>query len=212
MDVVTAINRYKGVPISRHMILDLLGKYRRPNDKISELVKAGVLTTLKKGLYALAPQPGVTQSEPFLVANHLWGPSYISMESALSYWGLIPERVYEVSSMTSKNSKIYQNDMGRFSYTHIGLPYYAFGIKRVDINTDQAVMLATPEKALCDKIVSTRGVLLRSVSQTLAFLSEDLRIDEDQLADLNLDEIESWLAYAPKRESISMLLKTLRAL
>jgi len=85
------------------------------------------------------------------------------MESALSHWGLIPERVYEISSVTTQNSKIYKTSVGRFSYIHVPLPYYSFGIQQVELTKKQRVMMATPEKALCDKIITTPGILLRSI-------------------------------------------------
>lgn len=111
-------------------MLDLLKEYMRPNDKINELVKKGELITLKKGLYVTGPKLNLPMPESFLVANHLWGPSYVSLDAALSYWGFIPEKVYEVSSMTTKTSKDYQTPIGRFSFFRAPLPYYSFGIKR----------------------------------------------------------------------------------
>src|SRR5271155_3068882 len=108
-------------------MMDMLKEYQRPNDKISELVKKGTLTALKNGLYIPGPKIKIAQPEPFLVANHLRGPSYVSLESALSFWGLIPERVYEISSVTTKTTKIYKTPIGRFSFFHASLPYYAFG-------------------------------------------------------------------------------------
>jgi hypothetical protein len=73
-------------------------------------------------------------------------------------------------------------------------------------------MIASREKALCDKIILTSGVQLRSVQQALDFLLEDLRIDEDQLSTLDLQMIHSWIEDAPKKSSLSMLLKTLESL
>lgn len=71
----------------------------------------------------------VPKPDPFLIANHLWGPSYISLETALAYWGLIPERVFEISSVTTKPTKTYDTKAGRFSYFHANIPYYSVRIK-----------------------------------------------------------------------------------
>lgn len=109
MDLQYSIRKLNKVPLNRHVMLDLLKEYKRPNDKISELIKSGEIISLKKGLYANSGKTGLTGPEPFLIANHLWGPSYVSLESALSYWGLIPKRVYEINSMTIKISKKIQN-------------------------------------------------------------------------------------------------------
>lgn len=64
----------------------------RPNDNIYGLIKKGELTKVKRGLYVAGPKIKMARPEPFLIANHLWGRGYASLESALSYWGLIPER------------------------------------------------------------------------------------------------------------------------
>lgn len=73
----------------------------------------------------------------------------------------------------------------------------------------QVVMIASPEKALCDKIVMTAGIVLRTVKQTRQFLVEDMRIDEDMLQALDWRQIDSGAGDAPKRGSIAMLGKTL---
>lgn len=206
------IDHYAGEPLTRQVILSLLRKYKRPNDKINELVKNGLLTTLKKGLYVPGPKLNIQRPEPFLIANHLWGPSYVSLESALSHWGFIPERVYEISSVTIKDTKTYKTDIGRFSYRHIRAPYYSFGIRSVSLTPKQVALIASPEKALCDKIIMTAGVFLRSTKQVQAFLIEDMRLDEDKLRELDLAEMSSWLECAPKVTSLEMLIKTLRSL
>jgi hypothetical protein len=80
--------------------------------------------------------------------------------------------------MTTKSSKEFNTPTGIFTYTHLPLPYYAFGLNMVRLAEDQHTIFAPPEKALCDKIVSTPGILLRSISRVTAYLLEDLRIEE----------------------------------
>ena len=207
-----AVLEYAEEPLTRQIIANLLKDYKRPNDKINELVKSGELTTVKKGLYVAGPKINILKPEPFLIANHLWGPSYVSMESALSYWGLIPERVYEISSVTIKTAKTYKTLVGRYSYFHAASSYYPFGMKSVSLTAKQVVLIASPEKALCDKIVMTSGIFLRSPGQTQEFLLNDLRIDEGALRELDLDTISSWISNAPKKASLEMLVKTIRSL
>ena len=193
-------------------MMDLLKEYKRPNDKINELVKKGELTAIKKGLYIAGPKTKTLKPEPFLLANHLWGPSYVSLESALSYWGLIPERVYEVSSVTVRTAKTYKTPVGRFSYFHASVPYYAFGLESISLTPRQVVLIASAEKALCDKIIFTAGVFLRSVVQTREFLIEDLRMDDSAIRELNSEAIRSWIQKAPKRSSLEILVKTIEGL
>jgi hypothetical protein len=88
-------------------------------------------------------------------------------------------------------------------------PYYSFGIKSVRLTDMQTALIASPEKALCDKIILTSGVLLRSIPQALDFLLEDMRLDEDLLRGFDIATIHSWIEDAPKKNSLQMLVNTL---
>lgn len=212
MAVIEAIKTYAEQPITRQVLLDLLKDYRRPFDKMDELVKQGFLLQVKRGIYIPGSKLKMAGPEPFLLANHLHGPSYVSLDSALSYWGLIPERVYETSSVTVATSKIYRTPAGRFSYQRIRLPYYSFGIKQMPLTDKQIALIATPEKALCDKIVTSKNLLLRSTKQVLELLLQDFRMEKQSLRNLNTELINSWINEAPKRDSLQMLVKTLEKL
>ena len=212
MNLRRKIKTYTHAPISHNVIMEALATYSRPNDKISEMIKSGELVSLRRGLYVPGPELDLPIPESFVIANHLRGPSYVSLESALSYWDLIPERVYETSSVTTKTTKTYQTSLGRYSFQHLSTPYYSFGIRSVRLTEQQTALIASPEKAVCDKIVLTAGVILRSISQTMDFLMEDLRIDEEQLQTLDASTIDTWVEDAPKRSSLQMLVNTLQGL
>lgn len=212
MDFRPIVKNYTNAPFTRHLLVELLSNYKSPKDKISELIKSGSLTSVRRGLYVIGSNMDLPSPEPFLIANHLRGPSYVSLESALSYWGMIPERSYEISSVTMKSSKLYKTPVGRFSYHFLSFPYYAFGIRSVQLTPKQTIMIASPEKALCDKIILTSGINLRSVKQTIAFLLEDLRMNEEILKRLDKEIIYSWLESAPKKNSLKILIKTLEEL
>jgi hypothetical protein len=212
MNLRRKIKTYTHAPISHNVIMEALATYSRPNDKISEMIKSGELVSLRRGLYVPGPELDLPIPESFVIANHLRGPSYVSLESALSYWDLIPERVYETSSVTTKTTKAYQTSLGRYSFQHLTTPYYSFGIRSVRLTEQQTALIASPEKAVCDKIVLTAGVILRSISQTMDFLMEDLRIDEEQLQTLDVSTIDTWVEDAPKRSSLQMLVNTLQGL
>lgn len=212
MNFSRRIKNYTHAPLTRHLLLEILREYKRPNDKISELIKNGQLVSLRRGLYVPGPQSDLPMPESYLIANHLRGPSYVSLETALSYWGLIPERTYEISSVTVKSSKKYKTTIGRFGYQQLPTPYYAYGICRVKLTDNQLVLLASPEKAICDKIVLTPHINLRSIKQTRAFLYDDLRMNEDDLRKLNLDLITTWLAESPKKNRLKMLIATIKEL
>lgn len=212
MNIRRKVKEYAEIPLSRHMVLEILEEYKRPNDKISELIKSGDLISIRRGLYIPGPEADLPAPEPFLIANHLRGPSYVSLESALSYWGFIPERVYEITSATTKTAKKYTSSVGRFSYQHLPSPYYSFGVQSLQLTSKQTALIASREKAVCDKIILTSGVTLRSPRQTKDFLLEDLRMDESMLSQLDTKIIVSWLDDAPKRSSLEMLVKTLNEL
>ncbi|MDN5215875.1 hypothetical protein QQ020_27610 [Fulvivirgaceae bacterium BMA12] len=209
MDFRTMIKEYAEAPISRHLILELLSEYQSPNDKISELIKSNELISIRRGLYITGPKMDLPSPEPFLIANHLRGPSYVSLESALSYWNMIPERAYEISSVTIKTSKKYKNQVGRFSYQKLKTPYYSYGIRSIESSPKQTMLVASPEKALCDKVVLTPKINLRSIKQTREFLMDDLRMDNEVLSKLHTEVMELWIKNAPKKRSLEMLIKTL---
>lgn len=165
---------------------------------------------VKRGLYVAGPKIASLKPDPFLLANHILGPSYVSLESALSYHGLIPEKVYEITSVTIKAKRRFSTPLGVFSYTRLPLPYYSYGIRSVEVDKQHRFLIASPEKALLDKIITTAGVEFRSKVGVLTYIENDLRIDIDTLKNLNISIIESWIPTSPKKDSLSILTKTIR--
>ncbi|MHA6697488.1 nucleotidyl transferase AbiEii/AbiGii toxin family protein [Chryseobacterium sp. A321] len=96
MNVEVLIQKNAAHPIPHQVLLSILHEYKRPNDKIHSLIQEQKLIPLKKGLYVWNSD---VLPENFSIANTLYAPSYVSVESALSFYGLIPERVFSVSSM-----------------------------------------------------------------------------------------------------------------
>jgi hypothetical protein len=209
LDLQEALSAFEEEPITRQMMMGILKDYKRPNDKISEMLASNMLLPIKKGFYQPGSQLRLKGPHPFLIANVIYGPSYISMDSAMSYWGMIPERVFETSSMTTERNKQYDTPSGRFVYSRVDLPYYTFGIQRVKLSERQAVLIASPEKALCDKITTTSGIMLRSEKQTRALLLDDLRIGSEWLEKLSPDTIYRWASAGRKKTSLEMLAQTL---
>jgi hypothetical protein len=212
MDILLKLQQYAEQPIPTQLLLELLKSYKRPYDKIVSLVDHGYLVQLRRGLYITTSQVKSTMPEPFLISNHLLGPSYVSIDSALFHWGLIPERVYEVTAVSNKLSKKFKTPLGIFSYTHIPLPYYSFGIEQLALTESQTVMIASPEKALSDKIITTAGIQLRSSKQVLTYLEEELRIEKESLRNLNTREMVKWIPDCTKQTSIKILIETISRL
>jgi len=210
MEIVQSIQQYASYPIPHHVMTGLLRKYRQPNDKIHNLIKEGLLEQVRRGLYIAGPAITPSRPEPFLVANHILGPSYVSLESALAYHGLIPERVYEISSVTTKATRKFSTPLGVFSYTKLPLPYYSYGIRSVEVDSQHLFLIASPEKALIDKIITTAGVEFRSKNNVITYLEQDLRIDIDALKELDISMMETWISTSPKRNSLSLLIEIIR--
>ncbi|WP_259065779.1 type IV toxin-antitoxin system AbiEi family antitoxin domain-containing protein [Mucilaginibacter sp. X4EP1] len=212
MDINQAIANHSEQPITRQLLKSWLKDYKRPNDKISALKSEGLLTSVKRGIYIAGPKSYGGRPENPLLANHLLGPSYVSIDSALSFHGLIPERVYSVTSMTTKASRDFDTPIGLFTYMNLPLPYYAFGINMVRLTSEQYAMIASPEKAICDKIVNTSGLILRSISNAGNYLLDNLRMDEEILKALNTQMMREWLPDAPKKESLNFVIRLIESL
>ncbi|HTE33650.1 MAG TPA: hypothetical protein VK666_24890 [Chryseolinea sp.] len=212
MSFEQSIQAFDGQPLTRQVLLGILSDYQRPYDKLHELVRQQLLVQVKRGLFVAGPKLSIRPPEPFLLANHLMGPSYISVETALSYWRLIPEQVFEISSMITRRNHSYETPVGRFTYTRLPLPYFSYGQQSIELSKGQVALIASPEKALCDKIVTTHQLRFRGVVPLKQWLLEDMRIEREALRGFKIPIIESWLATAPKRQSLALLVKTLEDL
>ena len=160
--------------------------YNGINDKINKLKKDGFLQTLKRGLY-LHKSPFVnTITSKEIIANTLLSPSYISFDYALYFYALIPESVYDVTSATTKRSKKFTTDIGTFSFKQIKKELYPIGLKIESIKNGNFI-IASKEKALCDKIYYTKDIKINSKKVMIEFLEDDLRVDFDELIDCDID-------------------------
>ncbi len=201
------LRTFGGVPLTHGTLISILGEYRSPNDKIVRMIDDGLLLPIKKGLYAVSPEiTGIPISLP-LVANLLYGPSYVSMEYALHHHGIIPERVVEITSMTTRRGKTYDLTVGRFSYTHSPPEFYSIGIDRIENPDQTGFLMASPEKALSDKLVFTRNVNIKSPKGLAVLLFDDLRIDEDSLARFDMNVIDACIAADIKSDMLQALLQ-----
>ena len=100
-------------------LMSHLQNYKAPDRKLTTLLRSSALIRVKKGLYVLGDEYRQMPVSRELLANLIFGPSYISQEYALQYYGLIPERVETITSMTNKRKKEFDTPFGRFTYTYI---------------------------------------------------------------------------------------------
>jgi hypothetical protein len=178
---------------------DLAGKLKRLEEK-------GEVIRLKRGLYVVAPRISRMELSAGLIANHLYSPSYVSMETALRHYGLIPEAVYETISITTGVARSYQTPLGLYRYIHASTPYYTIGV-RMEQETGSCHLMATPEKALCDKIIFTPRLNLRYKEETRRYLEEDLRLDMDAFMEMDVELLKQIAEVARKETMIRQLIK-----
>ncbi len=153
--------------------------YSYPRDKITDILREGQIIRVKKGLYIFGPDYRRRPYSREVLANLIYGPSYISLEYALAYHGLIPERVEALTSVTTGRTRTFTTPVGVFTYHMIPLRAFQTGMMRVDLDDGGAFLIATPEKALVDKVFVDRTSEIRTLKGLEAYLFDDLRIDQD---------------------------------
>ncbi len=184
-------------------LMGALADYARPRDKVTDLLARGVIVRVKKGLYIFGEKWRRKPYSREVLANLLYGPSCVSLDYALHYHGLIPERVEAVTSVTPKRASRFTTPLGLFLYSSVPEAGFAVGLGRVELEDGRAFLIATPEKALADKLREGRGLGLRTQKECLGYLVEDLRIEEAALRELDagvLDELAQH--YRSKRVSL----------
>ena len=157
-------------------LLHALKKYKAPRQKINELIKTKNIIRVKKGLYVLNNQGSEKSYSKERLANLIYGPSYISLESALSFYQLIPERVESITSVTSKKNKKFKTPIGVFTYRYLNLKRYPLGVFQKEIAPGIRVLMASPEKALIDYI----SLELKARNHSITEIFFDLRLDENE--------------------------------
>ena len=174
--------------------------------KAKRLKDAGAIIRLKPGLYVVSPVISGKRVNEFLVANHLHGPSYVSMQTALRYYGLIPEHVIEIISITPRLKKTFSNKISHFNYIHCSESYFPIGITSAT-DEDVSFLIATPEKALCDLVSYTPKLNLRYMSEIRTYLKEDLRMDREDIIGLNTEILRECADVGKKKTMINQLIK-----
>ena len=150
--------------------------------QLSRWVKSGRLLQLRRGLYSLAPMWRKVEPHPFLVANRLQPGSFVSLQSALAFHGVIPEHVPVVTSVGPGRPETVHNPLGAFQFKHLTGTLF-FGYSRMEVATRQLAFVASPEKALLDLIHLTPG------ADSENYLRE-LRLQNPEAMDLStLDEL-----------------------
>ena len=168
-------------------------------NNLTRWCRKGLLVKLRNQYYAFPEYRQVPDFSRY-VANRIYAPSYISLHSALSFYGMIPEEVVQLTSVTTLKTARFENDFGTFHYQNVKTPFY-FGFEIKTIQSGRGLLFATPEKALLDLLY------LNPYYKTEQDM-EELRLDEDYMQnELNLERLNGYLS---KIESKTMEQKVKR--
>lgn len=175
--------------LTNDIIKQNLKEYSNKNTKICREVKNGNLIKIINGLYETDPNVN-----GYLLAGSIYGPSYLSFDYALSYYGLIPEKVTAYTNATcgKKKKKRYENQFGSYFYRDVPVEVYPLGVTIIQ-EGEYIYQIATPEKALCDKLYTLKPI--NNMSELENVLFNDLRIDEIEFNNLNIQDINEISQY-----------------
>lgn len=194
-----------GEELDYTFIMDCLRYYKSPRAKVTALLLKGDLIRIKKGLYLFGNDYRRAPYSPEIIANKVYGPSYISREYALAYYGLIPEHVAEITSVSTKRNRTFNTPIGRFSYSHLPEKLYKIGFNLVSVRENATALVATAEKALAD-LLYFRKTHLENLSELSEMLFDDLRLDEDLIKRMKVSRFRDILA-AGGSPTLKLLIK-----
>lgn len=158
--------------------------------QLSRWTQAGRIHQLRRGVYALAPPFRKVKPHPFLVANRMMQPSYVSLQSALAHYGLIPEYVPVTTSVTTARTERWDTPLGNYAFRHLKTEMFQ-GYRLVNVTPQQRAFVASPEKALLDLIYLEPG------ADSSEYLQE-LRLQNLERSNLDALRRQADLAESPK--------------
>jgi len=188
-----------------NLLLHALRDYKKPRDKIRGLIRDKDIIRVKKGLYVLGKDYNKPYNK-FVLANLIYGPSYITGQTALAFWNMIPERVELIISMTTKRKKQFETPVGKFSYLYCPKTAFHIGIQLDDAGDQKKILIASPEKALCD--IAAAQTRMSTKNEMMEFLGL-MRLDFSVYKNLDFSLLEE-IKTGYHRQSIKLLLHCLK--
>ncbi len=183
---------------TKDMITEIMKEYNSPYSKITHMIKKGKIIRVRRGLYSDTSE---TPGEVF--APLVYSPSYLSFQYALAYHGLIPEAVcnFTCAGFGLEADKVFKTPFGVYVYKYIPKEVFYIEIGLVQ-ELGYTIKVANPEKALCDMVYKLRYT--KNQGDIERYLYQDLRIEEQSLASLQLSAFED-LAPLYRRETVNQL-------
>lgn len=201
--------QFAGIPITSADIRSCYPSLASPEKKVQALERSGEIIRLKRGLYIVNGELCGKPTDARLCANHLYGPSYVSLQWALRYYGMIPEQVFLMTSVTTKPAIRFETPIGNFSYMRVSAQYFPIGVESME-EGGVGFLMASREKALCDTILCDRFVPHQSRKALRTYLEEDIRLDMDVLAELDTDIIGQCAQTGMKKQILTNLIKIIK--
>ena len=189
------------------ILTSCLKTYKQPRDKITHLLRKEEIIRVKKGLYVFGT---AYQRRPIsleVLSNLIYGPSYISFESALSYYNLIPERVTTITAASVKKNKTFETQFGFFNYQKIPSKVYPTGIISVSVDHAASFLIASKEKALCDLLARLKS--FSSTAELKEYLVESMRIELGEVHKCSLKQVSEIKKFY-HHHNVDLLWKILR--
>ena len=201
--------QFAGIPVTGADIKSCFQHLASPEKKIQALEKSGELIRLKRNLFIVNHELTGKWTDERLCANHIYGPSYVSFQWALRYYGMIPERVYLVTSATTNRTRFFETPIGNFRYTQVPPSYFPIGVESRE-EQEVSFLMASREKALCDTILLDNFVPGQSLKSLGIYLEEDMRLDMDILPELDAGIIEQCAQAGRKTQIFKNLIKLIK--
>lgn len=190
---------FECVPYGDFTSRDVANLFPGSEDQRFGLVKRaitnGEIIHIRRGLYCIAPKFQKGSINLYALAQHIYGPSYISLESALSWHGWIPEAVYTLTSVSFKKSKEFNTPLGMFSYTRVPQKVFYASVERLTDEAGNIFLIASPMKALADYVYAHKRDYVG-----LEPVVRSLRIEQEELESVTAEELNMLIAnYTSRR-------------
>ena len=194
------LNAPAGVFTSEEVALSLSCTDDSRHGKIKRALASNEIQSVRRGLYCLARPYRRYPINVFALAQRVHGPSYVSMESALSYHGWIPEAVRVCTNASLGNGKEFRTPLGVFSYERVPQRVFYVGVERLDEGEHGITFMATPAKALADYYY-----VRRPSWTTIHDAVGSLRIEPEDLGEVSAEEIDELAANYRNRRVLAFL-------
>ena len=199
---------FENAPYGYFTSQDVATLFPGSEDKRYGLVKraiaGGEIINIRRGLYCLASKYQKKSINLYALAQHIYGPSYVSLESALSWHGWIPEAVYTLTSVSSGKSKEFKTPLGAFSYNRVPQKVFYTGVERLADEAGNIFLMASPMKALADYVY-----VHKKDWTDLKPAAESLRIELEEFESVTSGDLDSLIENYTSRR-VQKFIKGLR--